>query len=147
MRVWLYARLSNDDDIQANSLSNQLEICREYVEKQEYTVVGQSVDDNVSGMRFDHNGLNELTKTVEDGRIDAVIVKDLSRLGRHRTQTSLFIDYLRQRNIAVMSVTEGLNTLVDDDDLIIGAKGLMNDLYAKDISKKIRAGYRQKQQK
>ena len=60
-------------------------------------------------------------------------------------QTALFIDYLRQCGVAVISVTEGLNTLDDGDDLIIGVRQIMNDYYAKDIGNKIRHGYRQKQ--
>ena len=106
---------------------------------------GESCDDNVSGMRFDRCGLNRCTEAVEHGQVDAVVVKDLSRLGRHRTQTALFIDYLRQCGVAVISVTEGLNTMDDGDDLIIGVRGLMNDYYAKDIGNKIRHGYREKQ--
>lgn len=145
MRVWLYARLSNDDDREMNSLLNQKEICRAYAEKQGHTVVGSSFDDNVSGMKFIRRGLDELTADVDAKQIDAVIVKDLSRLGRHRTQTALFIDYLRERNVRVISATEGVDTFRDEDDLIIGVRGLMNDYYAKDIGKKIRAGYRQKQ--
>ena len=100
---------------------------------------------NVSGMRFDRKGLNQVTQAVDAGLIDAVIVKDLSRLGRHQMQTALFIDYLRQCGVAVISVTEGLNTLDDGDDLIIGVRQIMNDYYAKDIGNKIRHGYRQKQ--
>ena len=82
---------------------------------------------------------------VDADKIDAVIVKDLSRLGRHGTQTALFIDYLREHQVRVISATEGVDTFRDEDDLIIGIRGLMNDYYAKDIGKKIRAGYRQKQ--
>lgn len=145
MRVWIYARLSNDDDREMNSLLNQLEICRAFARQQRYIIVGESFDDNVSGMEFNRRGLDELTAAVDRGALDAVIVKDLSRLGRHRTQTALFIDYLRQCKVAVLSVTEKLNTMTDEDDLIIGVRSLMNDYYAKDIGKKIRAGYRQKQ--
>lgn len=145
MRVWLYARLSNDDDREMNSLLNQQEICRAYAEKHGHIVVGSSFDDNVSGMKFSRRGLDELTAAVDAKRIDAVIVKDLSRLGRHKTQTALFIDYLRQCQVRVLSVTEGIDTFCDEDDLIIGVRGLMNDFYAKDIGNKIRAGYRQKQ--
>ena len=111
MRVWLYGRLSNDDEVMMNSLENQLEIVREYARKQGYVIVGESYDDNVSGMRFDRKGLNHVTQAVDAGKIDAVIVKDLSRLGRHQMQTALFIDYLRQCGVAVISVTEGLNTV------------------------------------
>lgn len=145
MRVWSYARLSNDDDQEMNSLLNQHEICHGFAEQHGYTIVGQSSDDNVSGMKFNRRGLDELTAAVDADKIDAVIVKDLSRLGRHRTQTALFIDYLRERQVRVISATEGIDTFRDEDDLVIGIRGLMNDYYARDISKKIRAGYRQKQ--
>ena len=145
MRVWLYARLSNDDDREMNSLLNQREICQAFAEQHGYIIVGQSFDDNISGMSFDRRGLDELTAAVDSDMIDAVIVKDLSRLGRHRTQTALFIDYLREHQVRVISATEGVDTLRDEDDLIIGVRGLMNDYYAKDIGKKIRVGYRQKQ--
>ena len=145
MRVWLYARLSNDDAREMNSLLNQQEICQAFAEQHGYTIVGQSFDDNISGMSFDRRGLDELMAAVDADKTDAVIVKDLSRLGRHRTQTALFIDYLREHQVRVISATEGVDTFRDEDDLIIGVRGLMNDYYAKDIGKKIREGCRQKQ--
>lgn len=145
MRVWIYTRLSNDDDPERDSLQNQERICREFAAQRDDQIVGQSADDNISGMNFSRRGLSRLTAAVETGRVDSVLVKDLSRLGRHRTQTALFIDYLRERGVRVLSVTEGLDTFQEEDDLIIGVRGLMNDYYARDIGKKIRAGYRQKQ--
>ena len=96
-------------------------------------------------MNFSRRGLDMLTAAVQAKQVDAVLVKDLSRLGRHRTQTALFIDFLRQQQVRVISVTEGVDTFCEEDDLMIGVRGLMNDYYAKDIGKKIRAGYRQKQ--
>ena len=145
MRVWLYARLSNDDDPAQNSLQNQQEICRAFAEKKGWSIAGSSADDNISGMNFSRRGLDTLMAAVQEKQLDAVLVKDLSRLGRHRTQTALFIDYLRQQQVRVISVTEGVDTFCEEDDLMIGVRGLMNDYYAKDIGKKIRAGYRQKQ--
>lgn len=145
MRVWLYTRLSNDDDPAQNSLQNQQAICRAFAEKKGWTIAGSSADDNISGMNFSRRGLDTLTAAVPAKQIDAVLVKDLSRLGRHRTQTALFIDYLREHQVRVISVTEGVDTFCEEDDLMIGVRGLMNDYYAKDIGKKIRAGYRQKQ--
>lgn len=76
MRVWLYARLSNDDDQERNSLLNQREICHGFAEQHGYTIVGQSFDDNVSGMKFNRRGLDELTAAVDADKIDTVIVKD-----------------------------------------------------------------------
>ena len=145
MRVWLYARLSNDDDPAQNSLQNQQEICCAFAEKKGWSIAGSSADDNISGMNFSRRGLDMLTAAVQAKQVDAVLVKDLSRLGRHRTQTALFIDFLRQQQVRVISVTEGVDTFCEEDDLMIGVRGLMNDYYAKDIGKKIRAGYRQKQ--
>ena len=145
MRVWLYARLSGDDDPAQNSLQNQQAICRAFAEKKGWSIAGSSADDNISGMNFSRRGLDMLTAAVQAKQVDAVLVKDLSRLGRHRTQTALFIDFLRQQQVRVISVTEGVDTFCEEDDLMIGVRGLMNDYYAKDIGKKIRAGYRQKQ--
>lgn len=110
MRVWLYTRLSNDDDPAQNSLQNQQEICRAFAEKKGWTIAGSSADDNISGMNFSRRGLDILTAAVQAKQIDAVLVKDLSRLGRHRTQTALFIDYLREHQVRVISVTEGVDT-------------------------------------
>lgn len=146
MRVWLYARLSNDDDAERNSLENQLRINRAFALAHGHTPVGASTDDNRSGMQFDREGLERLTRAAEAGEIDAVIVKDLSRLGRHRVQTAMFLEYLLQCGVRVLSATEGLDSANEEDDLIISVRGLMNDYYAKDIGNKIRAGYRQKQQ-
>ena len=96
-------------------------------------------------MSFSRRGLDALAAAAQVGKIDAVLTKDLSRLGRHKTQTALFIDYLRDHQVRVISVTEGIDTFREEDDLILGVRGLMNDYYAKDIGKKIRASYRQKQ--
>lgn len=145
MRAWLYYRLSNDDDPAQNALVNQRNICRGFAAAQGYAIVGEASDDNVSGMTFQRPGLRHLSEAAESGGFDAVIIKDMSRLGRHKTQTSSFIDFLREHNIRVLSATEGLDTFRESDDLVIGVRGLMNDYYAKDIGKKIRAGYRQKQ--
>ena len=145
MKVWLYYRLSRDEDEELNSLNNQRKIIYNFAVSNGHEVVGESFDDNVSGMHFNREGIDKIYEVVEAGKIEAIIVKDLSRLGRHRTQTALFIDYLREHQVRVISATEGIDTFRDEDDLIIGVRGLMNDYYAKDIGKKIRAGYRQKQ--
>ena len=89
-------------------------------------------------------GSKKVCEAVEQNQIDAVIVKDLSRLGRHRTQTAVFIDYLKKHDVRVISVTENIDTSNENDDLVIGMKQIINDMYAKDASRKIRSTYRQK---
>ncbi len=145
MKVWLYYRLSRDEDEELNSLTNQRKIIYEYAVSSGHEVVGESFDDNVSGMHFNREGIEKIYEVVEAGKIEAIIVKDLSRLGRHRTQTALFIDYLREHDVRVISATENIDTFNENDDLIIGFKGLVNDFYARDGSRRVRTGYRQKQ--
>ena len=145
MKVWLYYRLSRDEDEELNSLNNQRKIIYNFAVSNGHEVVGESFDDNVSGMHFNREGIDRIYEAVEAGRIEAIIVKDLSRLGRHRTQTALFIDYLREHNVRVISATENIDTFNENDDLIIGFKGLVNDFYARDGSRRVRTGYRQKQ--
>lgn len=145
MRVWLYYRLSRDEDDELNSLTNQRKIIYEYAVTNGHEVVGESFDDNVSGMHFNRVGIDKIYEVVEAGKVEAIIVKDLSRLGRHRTQTALFIDYLREHDVRVLSATENIDTFNENDDLIIGFKGLVNDFYARDGSRRVRTGYRQKQ--
>ena len=140
MKVWLYYRLSRDEDKELNSLTNQKRILEAYAKEKGFDVIGESFDDNVSGMHFNREGIEQLQDEVEKGSIDAVVVKDLSRLGRHKTQTAMFIDYLRQHRVRVLSVTENIDTDNEDDELMIGFKGIFNDMYCRDISKKIRAG-------
>ena len=145
MRVWLYYRLSRDEDEELNSLRNQRSMIEAYALSNGYEIVGESFDDNVSGMHFEREGIARIYEVVDAGLIDAIVVKDLSRLGRHRTHTALFIDYLREHNVRVISATEGIDTFNENDDLIIGFKGLVNDFYARDGSRRVRTGYRQKQ--
>ena len=128
-----------------NSLQNQRQILVDYAQQNGLEIVGESFDDNVSGMSFNRKGLEELEAAVDKGIVELVLVKDLSRLGRHRTQTALFIDHLRQNNVKVYSVTEGIDTSDEDDDLLIGFKQIYNDFYAKDIGRKIRTGINQNQ--
>ena len=145
MKVWLYYRLSRDEDEELNSLNNQRKIIYNFAVSNGHEVVGESFDDNVSGMHFNREGIGKIYEVVEAGKIEAIIVKDLSRLGRHRTQTALFIDYLREHDVRVLSATENIDTFNENDDLIIGFKGLVNDFYARDGSRRVRTGYRQKQ--
>ena len=145
MKIWLYYRLSRDEDEELNSLNNQRKIIYNFAVSNGHEVVGESFDDNVSGMHFNREGIDKIYEVVEAGKIEAIIVKDLSRLGRHRTQTALFIDYLREHDVRVLSATENIDTFNENDDLIIGFKGLVNDFYARDGSRRVRTGYRQKQ--
>ena len=102
MKVWLYYRLSGDEDEELNSLNNQRKIIYNFAVSNGHEVVGESFDDNVSGMHFNREGIDKIYEVVEAGKIEAIVVKDLSRLGRHRTQTALFIDYQIELKATIM---------------------------------------------
>ena len=69
LRVWLYSRLSRDEDAELHSLTNQQNILREYALKNGYEVVGESADDNISGMHFNRDGINKYTKQLKKKRL------------------------------------------------------------------------------
>ena len=77
MKVWLYYRLSRDEDAELNSLNNQRNILVEYANANNHEIVGESFDDNVSGMHFNREGISKIYEQVENKAIDAIIVKDL----------------------------------------------------------------------
>lgn len=76
MKVWLYYRLSRDEDEELNSLNNQRKIIYNFAVSNGHEVVGESFDDNVSGMHFNREGIEKIYEVVEAGKIEAIIVKD-----------------------------------------------------------------------
>ena len=74
MKAWLYYRLSRDEDQEMNSLQNQRQILIDYAEQNGHEVVGESFDDNVSGMTFNRKGLGELEDAVDEGKVELVLV-------------------------------------------------------------------------
>ena len=147
MRGMAYSRLSRDEDTEQESLKNQEEIVLDYMNRFNHSVVDVVSDDNYTGMNFDRPGIKRMFELAENHKIDAVFVKDLSRLGRHRTLTLDCIDKLMLLDVRVISVTENIDSFKESDDLLIGIKGLLNDSYSKDIQRKVIYGFRQKQQK
>ena len=145
--VFGYARLSRDDDKEQNSLKNQKGIIQEYAKQQGYDIINIIEDDNISGMTFDRDGLSILKDLIDAELVDIILVKDLSRLGRHKAYSALFINYLNQKGIKAISVTENIDTSNENDDILIGFKQIINEQYSKDLSRKIRAGMKQKQKK
>lgn len=145
----MYIRLSREDGDkqESESICNQRRILQRYIVDEGLTLVREYVDDGVSGTTFDRPGFNELLQDIEKHSIDMVITKDLSRLGRDYIKTGFYIeDYFPKNNIRYVSVTDGIDTYADStNNDITPFKAIMNDMYAKDISKKIRSVYKEKQ--
>ncbi len=118
-----------------------------YVKENNLTLIKEYVDDGISGTTFDRPGFNKMLQDIEKGTINMVITKDLSRLGRDYIKTGHYIEnYFPQNNIRYVAITDAIDTYIDStNNDITPFKAIMNDYYAKDISKKIRSVYKEKQ--
>ena len=134
----LYARLSDEDDKDGESCSieSQRKIMEQYCESKNIPIVDYYIDDGYTGTNFDRPDFQRLLNDIKKGKINLVIVKDLSRFGRnyvdcgHYTE-DVFVDY----NVRFVAVDDSIDTL-QGDNLIMPIKNVMNDFYAKDISRK-----------
>ena len=148
-KVGIYIRLSREDGDkqESESISNQRNILQRYVKENDLCFVKEYVDDGVSGTTFDRPGFNEMLQDIENKNINMVITKDLSRLGRDYIKTGFYIeDYFPKNNVRYVAITDGIDTYLDStNNDITPFKAIMNDMYAKDISKKIRSVYKEKQ--
>ena len=145
----MYIRLSREDGDkqESESIGNQRKILQRYVKENNLCLVKEYVDDGISGTTFDRPSFNELLQDIENKTIDMVITKDLSRLGRDYIKTGFYIeDYFPKNNIRYVAITDGIDTYIDStNNDITPFKAIMNDMYAKDISKKIRSVLKEKQ--
>ena len=145
----IYIRLSREDGDkqESESISNQRNILQRYVKENNLNFIREYVDDGVSGTTFDRPGFCEMLQDIENQNINMVITKDLSRLGRDYIKTGFYIeDYFPKNNVRYVAVTDGIDTYIDSSNNdITPFKSIMNDMYAKDISKKIRSVYKEKQ--
>ena len=145
----MYIRLSREDGDkqESESISNQRKILQRYVKENNLNFVKEYVDDGISGTTFDRPSFNELLQDIENQNINMVITKDLSRLGRDYIKTGFYIeDYFPKNNVRYVAITDGIDTYIDStNNDITPFKAIMNDMYAKDISKKIRSVYKEKQ--
>ncbi|MCI8384241.1 MAG: recombinase family protein [Clostridia bacterium] len=145
----IYIRLSREDGDkqESESISNQRNILQRYVKENHLTLIKEYVDDGISGTTFDRPGFHEMLQDIENKTINMVITKDLSRLGRDYIKTGHYIEnYFPQNNIRYVAITDGIDTYMDStNNDITPFKAIMNDYYAKDISKKIRSVYKEKQ--
>ena len=141
LRIASYARVSYDEDKERyESIINQKNIIKDYAEEhfKNYEII-EFEDDNYSGYKFDRPDFTRMKQQVLDGNIDIVIAKDLSRIGRHNAKTLLFIEELEQLDVTVIAINDDLDTSKNNNNDIVGIKTWYNELYVKDISRKIRS--------
>lgn len=143
-RVGLYIRLSREDGDkeESSSVTNQREILKRYVSEQEnFFIVKEYVDDGYTGTNFDRPGFKRMIEDIEAGIIDTVITKDLSRLGRERLGVGHYTEiYFPEHNVRYIALLDNIDTYFDAGmNDMAPFKGVINDMYVRDISKKIRS--------
>lgn len=140
--VGIYARLSIEDNITGgDSIENQITLLKNYLENNEQlSLVKTYIDNGFSGTNFDRDAFNGLIQDVKKGIINTIVVKDLSRFGRNYIESGQYIEKIFP-NIGVRFIAVNDNfdsqNIKDNQDLEIALKAIINDSYAKDISKKI----------
>ena len=145
IRTAMYIRLSVEDNHnRGNSLDNQKLIIQDYLaDKPEFEIVDTYIDNGLSGMNFDRPDFRRLLTDIEAGRVDCVIVKDLSRLGRNFIDTSYYIEqYFVTHDIRFIAVTDHFDTALEDGQhggIMLPLKNMINEAYALDIGRKIKA--------
>ena len=143
-RVGLYMRLSREDGDkeESSSVTNQREMLKRYVSEQEnFFIVKEYADDGYTGTNFDRPGFKQMIEDIEAGIIDTVITKDLSRLGRERLGVGHYTEiYFPEHNVRYIALLDNIDTYFDAGmNDMAPFKGVINDMYVRDISKKIRS--------
>lgn len=142
----IYLRISRDDEekMESDSIQNQREMLKAYIAKDpEIRLAEEFVDDGYTGTNFDRPGFQAMMDQVQANKIDCIIVKDLSRLGRNYIETGRFIDQifpmLKVRFISINDNYDSFSDHNEADEILVPFKNLINDAYCRDISMKIRS--------
>lgn len=149
--VALYIRLSKEDESEgpSQSVTNQKSLLDDFVKKHRLSVYDTYIDDGWSGTNFDRPDFQRMITDIEAKKVNMVITKDLSRLGRDYIMTGHYMErYFPEKRVRYISLLDGIDTGVDSTaNDITPFRAIMNDMYAKDISKKIKSVKRDKQRK
>ena len=141
----IYCRLSNEDGDkeQSDSIKNQIEIVRSFIKKEENILeIGLYIDDGYTGMNFDRPDFQRMMNDIIKGDINTVITKDQSRLGREHIETSNYLEKVFPTlGVRYISVLDNYDSLTGSNEDIAPFKSLINDMYSKDISKKVRGAF------
>ncbi|MGN0546336.1 MAG: recombinase family protein [Acutalibacteraceae bacterium] len=140
----LYCRLSRDDGTEgdSNSVVNQKKLLQKYAKDNGFQNPRVYVDDGYTGTNFNRPAFQQMIEDIELGYISTIIVKDMSRLGRNYLEVGYYTDnYFPQKNVRFIAINDGVDS-ADGDNEFAPIKNVINELYARDISRKVRSSYR-----
>lgn len=138
----LYERLSRDDELagDSNSIVNQKKMLEDYAKSNGYTDLVYFTDDGYSGGNFDRPGWKEMLRQIEDGSIGAVIVKDMSRVGRDYLQVGFYTEvFFREKGVHFVAISNGVDSDINTSSEFAPFLNIMNEWYLRDCSRKIKA--------
>ena len=142
-KTGLYMRLSREDEENNNeseSITNQRDFLQDYVKNNRFCYVDEYIDDGYTGTNFDRPAFIRMLKDIENGKINCVITKDMSRLGRDYIEVGSYIEkYFPEHNIRYIAINDGLDTFKESANISTQFKALVNDYYARDISDKVKS--------
>ena len=141
----LYERLSRDDELQgeSNSISNQKTMLEDYARRNGFPNPTHFTDDGISGTRFDRPGFTAMMEEVEAGNVEAIIVKDMGRLGRDYLKVGQIMEILRQRGVRLIAINDGVDSQNGENDFT-PFLNIMYEFYARDTSRKIKSVFKAK---
>ena len=143
----LYCRLSRDDDLagDSNSIKNQKAILGKYATEHGYSNVQFYVDDGYSGTNFDRPEFQRMIRDIDAGHVQTVIVKDMSRLGRDYLKVGYYSEvYFGEMDVHFIAINDGVDNQCENDSDFTPFRNIINEWYAKDTSKKVRAVFKAK---
>ena len=138
----LYERLSRDDELagDSNSIVSQKKMLEDYAKSNGYTDLVHFTDDGYSGGNFDRPGWKEMLRQIEDGSIGAVIVKDMSRVGRDYLQVGFYTEvFFREKGVHFVAISNGVDSDINTSSEFVPFLNIMNEWYLRDCSRKIKA--------
>ncbi len=139
----IYCRLSKDDELdgESASIANQKSMLEDFCSRQGWNVVGIYQDDGYTGLNMDRPDFQRLLSDVEKKRINLIVTKDLSQLGRNYLQTgNLIEDFFPRHGVRYIAMNDGIDTMMDNNDFA-PFKNILNEMYSRDISKKVHSSY------
>lgn len=142
----LYCRLSVDDGNFGGSVSIETQkiLLEQYCKDHKITDYKFYCDDGCSGTNFDRPSFKKMLSDIDEGKINLVIVKDLSRFGRNYVEAGMYVQRFTDSNIRFIAADDNYDSLVNSDDLLFPIKNVVNEMYARDVSKKTKAAKKAK---
>ena len=142
LKTALYCRLSRDDgsEMESSSIQTQKEMLSRYARENGLYNTEFFIDDGYSGTNFNRPAFQRMISEIEDGKIDTVITKDLSRLGRNYIETGVYIEvFFPEHRVRYIAINDSVDTIENESADFTPFKNIINEFYAKDTSKKVKS--------